>query len=99
MAPIHASLPRPTPRQLGGCWLWGGAGSDVFVFGALHGNDRIVDFVLGVDKIQLAAAGQDYEALRVTAVGENAMIDTGSGTIVLDGVAPSSLSSYDFIFS
>jgi Ca2+-binding RTX toxin-like protein len=36
--------------------LAGGGGKDVFVFSAANGKDRITDFVVADDKIQLAAS-------------------------------------------
>jgi Ca2+-binding RTX toxin-like protein len=40
--------------------LWGGAGEDIFVFAADGATDRIADFELGTDRIDLSQIGRAY---------------------------------------
>lgn len=62
--------------------LSGGEGADVFVFAPNDGVDRIVDFVEGVDKIELLAANS-LSDLTFTAVGTGVQIGyTGLRIIV-----------------
>lgn len=70
--------------------LWGGAGADIFIFAADGERDRIQDFELGVDRIDLSAMGRVYtiDALqvqsrsngaRLTYLGESLDIVTANG--------------------
>jgi len=78
--------------------LSGGAGADTFVFDAVSGNDRITDFTPGEDIIRLDIAGLSFAGLAIQASGADVLIDTGSGTFTLDGLAPGQLSVDDFQF-
>lgn len=57
--------------------LTGGLGNDVFVFVPGGGNDRITDFTLGQDKIELLAANSLADLTFVT-VGVDVRIDFGT---------------------
>lgn len=70
--------------------LYGGAGADVFVFAADGERDRIGDFELGVDRIDLSAMGRVYSldalewqvlsgGIRITFNGEQLDIYSASG--------------------
>lgn len=86
--------------------LWGGAGADIFAFqetGRNVGNDRIMDFQGGVDKIDLHAFGITMAQVKVTGSGADTLLAIDSNH---DGVADFSItlvgtaapSSGDFIF-
>ena len=62
--------------------LNGGAGKNVFVYSSGDGNDTIVDFQKGKDKVKIA--GGDYTA---AASGNDVVITVGSGTITLKDAA------------
>ena len=79
--------------------LTGGTGGDFFVFAAGHGADTIADFVDGADLIDLRALGiTHFGALTITVDGTDAVIDTGEGTIKLEGVATTDLDASNFLF-
>jgi Ca2+-binding RTX toxin-like protein len=59
--------------------LTGGSGADVFVFNTGDGVDRITDFQIGVDHIDLAANWFDGSALN----GEVSARDYNGGTLIL----------------
>lgn len=73
--------------------LLGGAGADIFTFSGMAGDDRVLDFVSGTDRIDLSA--YDLEASDVTAETSGSdtmlMVDTNGDstadfTITLVGV-------------
>ena len=85
--------------------LYGGEDKDTFVFTPGNGNDYIMDFTRGTDKIDLTAfdtaAGVDYfSSAPGGAVGDNWVInlpeEVGGGTITVLGVA--TLTDSDFMF-
>ncbi len=78
--------------------LTGEEGADVFVFAPDHGNDRITDLTLGEDLIRLDIAGLDYAGLIISASGADMVIDTGEGTITVEGMAPWQIGTDDFQF-
>ncbi|MFD3191595.1 hypothetical protein ACFMPD_15135, partial [Sedimentitalea sp. HM32M-2] len=83
---------------IGDDMLSGGAGADLFIFAAGHGSDRLTDFAPGQDRIQIDIAGQDYAGLVIADRGADTWIDTGGGTILLQGLDPGALSAGDFLF-
>ncbi|TCK99870.1 serralysin [Shimia isoporae] len=86
--------------------LSGGGNGDTFIFQSAHGNDTITDFNEGNDleKIDLSAiAGvSDINDLLtnhiLSSAGGNVVIDTGAGTITLQGVNLAHLDANDFLF-
>ena len=82
--------------------LTGGTGSDVFVFGPGTGADRITDFAVGTDVIDLSAIlgintfGQLRAATVNTDAGARVTFDGGS--LLLEGVREGALSGSDFLF-
>lgn len=76
----------------------GGAGADVFIFNANHGADTIYDFAQGEDLIRFAISGLDYDGLNISYANDDAVVDYGSGTILLSDIEPDSLSGSDFDF-
>lgn len=81
--------------------MTGGAGADTFIFGggAGHGADRITDFEPGLDHIQITLTGVGMNDLVVTSQGDDTLIDTSGGSILLTGVLIDSLSQDDFLFA
>lgn len=78
--------------------LAGGKGRDRFVFGADHGDDYIADFNPDQDRIRLDIAGLGFDDLEIRAAEEGVEIDTGDGTILLEGVDAEELDPEHFLF-
>jgi len=81
--------------------MTGGVGADTFVFNS--GKDRITDFQLGVDTLQVARGLTDMTAARLIdsahVAGGATIIDFGGGhTLRIDGVTDPRLLLDDFIF-
>lgn len=68
---------------LGDDQLLGGGGADTFVFRDAPGNDTIVDFVSGTDKIDLSAFGIDESAVTSMTIGANTtlFVNTSGGLL------------------
>ena len=86
-------------------WLDGGPGDDTFVFEPDHGNDYIMDFDTGTDKIDLTAFDNiaNFDGLTQNQAGDNTVItltdeDGGMTTITLLGIGIN-LGAGDFIFT
>ena len=88
----------------------GGPGADTFVFEPGNGNDYIMDFTSGTDKIDLSAfTDADGNALITSAPPDSTTGDDnyvinlpevfGGGTITVLGVGDGALGTGDFIFS
>lgn len=90
--------------ELGGGddWAFGGAGSDVFVFGASGGKDRVNDFDVDLDTLDLAAAGYDsLDDVLANAVGIDlgVMLDDGRGNVItLVDVNINQLAQLNYVF-
>ena len=83
--------------------LDGGTGADTFVFAPGHGNDYILGFTNGEDKIDLTAITDitGFDDLSISKSGNNAVIDLsdhGGGKITLQSVDTSVLDAADFTF-
>ncbi len=84
--------------------LTGGEDADIFVFITdRDDNDRdiVTDFEVGVDRLDLDdTIIDDFGEYRdrATQVGANTVIDTGDGTITLEGINMLDLTNADFIF-
>lgn len=78
--------------------LTGGGGADTFVFRAGHMGDVISDFQIDVDTLSLDIEGLRFDTTRITSDGQNTIIGTGQGTIVLEGVEAWQLDADDFLF-
>lgn len=88
----------------GNDWMWGGNDADRFLFAAGDGIDWIMDFVNGIDKIDLTAmniSGSQLNSMIKGAVGwggGNLTIHVGTGQdIIMANFAVSNLDSSDFI--
>ena len=82
-------------------YLWGGNGADRFVLDTASGIDRIVDFEVGIDKIDLSVAAfasfADLQAHMVDSAGYLS-IDLGDGNwLRLTGIQSAQVSAGDFI--
>lgn len=89
-------------RLLGGAGddrLIGGTGNDRYVFEEDHGDDTISDFDLAGDQIELAIPGMSYTDLEIIALEGDTLIDTGEGTILLEGIDPDDLDPEHFLFT
>lgn len=64
----------------GGDSFIGGGGADTFIFSGTTGNDRIVDFVGGTDKIDLSDYGISFDDVSTTSSGTDTIlaVDTDS---------------------
>ncbi len=62
----------------------GGAGADIFAFTGAPGNDRILDFVSGTDKIDLSAYGINASRVTTSQSGTDTLLSVDSNR---DGVA------------
>lgn len=76
----------------------GGAGADFFVFNALEaeGADRISDFELGIDTIEMV--GNTYVDLTFVDTGSGALVEWDNGSVELDNIAVTSLTEDQFLF-
>ena len=63
--------------------LVGGAGADRFIFTGVTGNDRIIDFGVNVDKIDLSAFGITAANVTTAPVGPTTVISVDT---TLDGI-------------
>lgn len=82
-------------------WLSGGEGADVFVFAPGGGADIVTDFRDDLLDFRALADLGDWQAFRdasITAAEHGALIDYGTGTVLLEGVDPGDLAQGDFLF-
>lgn len=76
--------------------LKGGGGADLFAFSG--GRDTVLDFVVGVDRMDASGFdGIDDLVIADTAVG--AAVSAGAKTLLLEGVAANALTGDQFIFA
>jgi len=80
-------------------YLTGGAGADLFRFRAGDGIDRIRDFEIGIDRIEIGGAGADtrFDDLSFVVLSQGLWIDYGAGAILLEGIA-GGVTAADFVF-
>lgn len=82
--------------------LTGGNDADVFQFNLLYfgwGHDVITDFEDGVDMIEITNGRHsfDYSRLQITDTDDGALIEYGSNSILINGVAAADINQDDFI--
>ena len=84
---------------LGNDLLWGGEGYDTFVFGPGGGRDRVMDFAVGEDRIDLTAFGaMDFADLDMRDTSRGVRIRLEDAVVYLEGVTVEELSASDFVF-
>ena len=76
--------------------LNGGSGADTFVFSGAGDLDFIADFEDGVDLLNFV--GGDIETLSIVDSVDGAIIDYGTGSVVLSQIDSTMLSADDFTF-
>lgn len=79
--------------------LSGGAGVDSFIFFANNGRDRIVDFALDLERIEFRIAGLRFQDLNIFNRNGDAVVDYGSGQVILEDINANALGADDFIFA
>ncbi|WP_052261743.1 heparin lyase I family protein [Leisingera sp. ANG-M1] len=82
--------------------LKGGKGNDTFVFGAGSGDDVVLDFTVGDDKVFMDFDANELNSVRVQQQsGEEGgvLISYGDDSLLLQGVNYNELSSSDFILA
>ncbi|MCC4799500.1 alkaline phosphatase [Enterovibrio norvegicus] len=83
-------------------FLIGGSGADTFLFDNILGNstgdDRVVDFEVGIDTLFIRATGDtDFASLSISQVGINTLISlTDGSSFILNGITSTDLSASDF---
>ena len=89
----------------GNDFLVGGDGRDMFAFEATDGQDRIDDFEVGVDKIDVSAIASldDFSAVLANAQewvsGTTWLYADANNYVRLEGVSIASLQANDFVFA
>ncbi|MBX6374650.1 MAG: hypothetical protein IRZ13_10510 [Acetobacteraceae bacterium] len=80
--------------------LIGGAGDDLFLFAAGDGQDVVLDFTIGADRlIFLDLDAEEIAAMLAAAVqdGEDAVLSHGADSVRLVGISVSDLSLSDIL--
>lgn len=77
--------------------LTGGKGADVFVFGTDGKTDRVLDFRIGVDRIETQAA-TGIADLKIKTVTAGALVTDGTTKMLLAGIDGDDLGAADFLF-
>ena len=80
--------------------LSGGVGSDTFVFSAGHGRDRIDDWQDGTDTLDFSGhtGVTGYADLTVRSVGTSAVVEDGTGGVLVVAGAAGTIDASDFLF-
>ena len=79
--------------------LTGDAGQDVFRFREGHGNDRITDFKVGVDVIEIASDASGLSDLEFSAKGSDVLVSFADVTVRVEDITVADLSDAgNFIF-
>ena len=78
--------------------LFGGAGKDSFVFGKGYGQDTVLDFTPGVDKIRLISGFSDFTQLRaaMSDTASGVLLRLGTDSLLLSGKRVADLAARDF---
>lgn len=75
-----------------------GNGADQFVFGVDDGNDVILDFRPGEDKLVLKGADGTFDDLSIEAGANQTLLTWGQTTLILRNVAPDDITVADIVF-
>lgn len=78
--------------------LAGGDGADTFRLGSGTGDDVILDFADGTDRIDFSGSGIAFADLTITQVGADAEIAFNGGSAMLTGTSVGLLGADDFLF-
>ena len=79
--------------------MTGGTGADRFVFGLGDGLNRITDFSVVSDEIEITSGARSFEDLRISQQGEDALVAFGNVRVIFEGRDVDSFQADDFIFS
>ena len=78
--------------------LVGKSGQDSFLFNTGGGNDTVVDFQNGIDRIQITNGAESFAEILVTDSNANVVIQFSNVTITLLNVDHSLIGIEDFLF-
>ncbi len=78
--------------------MQGGTGRDTFVFNNNVGDDTITDFKSTIDIIQLVGTGLAFDDLMISYTAGDALIEFGTGSILVENIAHGQLVAADFDF-
>lgn len=78
--------------------LAGGAGADSFLFRWNDGDDRITDFAIGSDLIEIASGAARFGQLDISDTANGALVEFGRASVLLEGVDADALDASDFLF-
>jgi Ca2+-binding RTX toxin-like protein len=82
--------------------LTGGDGKDTFVFASRYGSDTIVDFVNGIDRIDISdwKAIKDFDDVKADMKrdGEDVVITAGDDSLRITHSVKADIDAHDFLF-
>lgn len=85
--------------QVGNDTLHGGAGADRFVFHRGHGDDTILDFAIGQDKIVIGRGASWFGQLDFAQQGDDVLVSFSDVTILVENVTLAEIQDADnFLF-
>ena len=83
---------------LGDDTLVGEAGADIFVITFGGGNDTVIDFENGIDRLEIGDLAYNFGALKIVQSGADTIIYTGSATVTLENTQAADIDASDFSF-
>lgn len=78
--------------------LTGGGGADIFLFRRKDGNDAILDFENGVDRIKIKSGAGSFAEVSVTDLAGDTLVSFANTSITLWNVAHTDIDASDFLF-
>ena len=78
--------------------LAGGAGRDAFVFGRNDGRDRVVDFQVNRDDLEITSGAKRFKQLEISQKGDDLHIVFGRTKVILEDVDRSDFDKGDVAF-